>query len=66
MFKIFDPYPLPWAVFTTIRRQIWSNFDPSSPKKCRRLKWMQYLISRYHTRFFQQLPHQMAVQLNEK
>ena len=42
-----DFWPLPpyrRQFFTTIRRQIWQIFDPSPPKKCRRLKWMVPLI----------------------
>ena len=38
--KFLTPTPLPSAVFSTIRRQIWQIFDPSPPKTCRRLKWM--------------------------
>ena len=38
---IFEPYlPTLGSFFTTIHRQIWTIFDPSLPKKCRRLKWM--------------------------
>ena len=33
------PTPYRRQFFTTIRQQIWQIFDPSPPKKCRRLKW---------------------------
>ena len=36
-FLTSTPLPLHWQFFTTIRRQIWPIFDPSPPKKCRRL-----------------------------
>ena len=40
-FYNFRPLPpLRRQFFTTIRRQIWQIFNPSPPKKCRRLKWM--------------------------
>ena len=51
-FTIYDPYPLPSAVFfTTIRRHIWPIFDPSPLKdadvlngwslcKCNKWRWV--------------------------
>ena len=35
----FSPPPA-GSFFTTIRQHIWPIFDPSPPKRCRRLKWM--------------------------
>ena len=29
--------------FSTIRRQIWQIFDPSPPRACRRLKWIEWI-----------------------
>ena len=40
LWQFLTPTPLLRQFFTTIRRQIWPIFDPSPPKKCRRLKWM--------------------------
>ena len=46
--EIFSPYIHYWGqFFTTIRWQIWHIFDPSPPKKCRRLKSMVPNILHY-------------------